>query len=306
VSTEGPDKTAGVSLVATSPRTVFETRHANEKVMVVLPWGKMTNPITAYSVMRLIDNRRHSVALNHGDAFVAHSRNSCVDLFLKSTCDWMLTIDDDMVVPFGSAKWFNGNTGFNLKEPFASFNALERLLAAEKTLVGALYFGRHRHGAPMFGEGANTPGMAAHARKAPHDEVVPTRWVATGCLLIHRAVYEAIEKRYPNLARKGGRGGHWFTSSEHSAIRDLELLQDLLSKGPMTGEKCLMAYEKVEQALARARTNSSLGMGEDVALCIRANESGHVAHVDLGLVCGHIGTCVYGPYNTFQKTPNTP
>lgn len=301
----GPDKTAGVALVATPPRTVFETRHLKEKVMIVLPWGKMTNPLTAYSVMRLVDNRRHSVMLNYGDAFVVHSRNTCADLFLKSTCDWMLTIDDDMVVPFGSAKWFNANAGFNLKEPFASFNALDRLLDAGKALIGALYFGRHKFGAPMFGEGANVPSMAAHARKAPHDECVPTRWVGTGCLLIHRTVFEDIEKKYPNLARHGGKGGQWFTSSEHNVVRDLEQMQKALATGPMSGEKALAAYSMVEESLARARNNSSLGMGEDVAFCVRANECGHVPHVDLGLVCGHIGHAVYGPYNTFQKTVNT-
>lgn len=298
------DRSSGIPLVATPPKTVFETAHMNEKIMVVLPWMKQTNPLTAYSVMRMIDNRRHSVCLNYGDAFVAHTRNTCADLFLKSQCDWMLTIDDDMVVPFGSARWFNANTGFDLKEPFASFNALDRLMSHRKTLVGAVYFGRHRFGAPMYNEGANVPAEGDYARKAPHDECKVTKWVGTGCMLIHRSVYEAIEKKFPNLARSGGRGGQWFTSSEHSIVRDLQSISQLLGSGPMDGRKCLAVYEKVEESLSRARSNSNLGMGEDVAFCVRAQESGHAPHVDLGLVCGHVGSCVYGPYNTFRKTVN--
>jgi len=305
MSEQGPDKTAGVPLVGTAPRSVFETRHMNEKIMIVLPWMKMTNPVTAYSVMRLIDNRRHSACMNYGDAFVVHTRNTCADLFLQSKNDWMLTIDDDMVVPFGSAKWFNANTGFELPEPFASVNALDRMLSHQKTLVGALYFGRHKHGVPMYNEGANYPTEAAYARKAPYNECKPTRWVGTGCMLIHRTVYEAIEKKFPNLARRSNaKGGQWFTSTEHNVMADLEKLQKMLSTGPMTGDKCLSAYSAIEQILAAARNKSTLGMGEDVAFCIRAQESGHQPYIDLGTVCGHIGTCVYGPCNTTPKTNN--
>jgi hypothetical protein len=302
---KGSDKTMGIPLVATPPRRVFNARVMNEKIMITLPWMKMTQPQTAYSVMRLIDNRRDSIQLNFGDAFVVHTRNRCADLFLKSKCDWMLTIDDDMVVPFGSAGWFNAHTGFGLKEPFASTHALERLLSHKKTLVGALYFGRQKHGAPMYNEGANVPVEAAYARKAPYDEIRATRWVGTGCMLIHRTVYEDIEKKFPNLARYGGREGQWFTSTEHNLMADIERLSKKLGNGPMDGEKALMAFSAVEEALAKARANSNLGMGEDVAFCVRAGQAGHQPYVDMGCLCGHIGSVVFGPSNTYPKTPHT-
>ena len=298
----GADKTAGVPLVATPPRSVFNPAAMNKRVMVVLPWMKSTQPQTAYSVMRLIDNRRDSVCLNFGDAFVVHSRNSCADLFLKSQCEWMLTIDDDMIVPFGSAKWMEAHSKLGLKEPFASFHSLERLLSHNKTLVGALYFGRHEHGAPMYNEGANVPAEAAYARKAPYDLIKPTRWVGTGCMLIHRKVYEDIEMAFPNLARRNGRGGQWFTSTEHDLIRELDALSKFMAQGEFDGGKALAAYEKIEAIRNRARSNSGLGMGEDVAFCIRAQQAGHQPYVDMGLVCGHIGCNVWGPHNTFPKT----
>jgi len=76
-----------------------------KKVLVVLPWFKHVSPVTAFCVSRIIDQRRTAAVLQFGDAFVAHSRNSCADAFLNSTCEWMLTIDDDMLVPFGDAGW---------------------------------------------------------------------------------------------------------------------------------------------------------------------------------------------------------
>ena len=35
-------------------------------------------------------------------------------------------------------------------------------------------------------------------------------------------------------------------------------------------------------------------MGEDVTFCIRAAAAGHQPHVDLGLICGHQGSKIYG------------
>ena len=174
----------------------------HKKVMVVLPWWKQVSPITAFCVAQLIDRRRTSSMLNFGDAFIAHSRNSCVDIFLQSPCDWYLTIDDDMIVPFGNAKWFQAHTGFDdFPEKFLGLNAIDRLMSHKKSLVGALYFGRHRNGPPVYNEGGASAEEAAYARRAPYDLVKPTRWVGTGCMLVHRSVFEDIEKKFPRLAR---------------------------------------------------------------------------------------------------------
>jgi hypothetical protein len=237
-----------------------------------------------------------TTCLNFGDAFVIHTRNNIATKFLESDCDWMFTVDDDMVIPFGNGKWFNSVLGTELPEPFASFSAVDRLLSHKKTLVGGLYFGRHPKGSPMYGEGINQT-EAVFARKAPHDVVKPTRWVATGCLLVHRSVFLAIEKRFPRLARKAGKPGHWFTPSEHSAMDALERIQAALD-GPMSGETAYAAKRIVEESIAQAKNQSSLGVGEDVQFCHRAHLAGHQPYVDMGLVCGHIGHAVYGPWNT--------
>jgi hypothetical protein len=291
-----------VSLFSNVPVAVPPTNSVvalASKVMIVLPWMKQTNPQTAFCVAQLTDKRRTASLLNFGDAFVAHSRNTCADLFLQSGLEYMLTIDDDMIVPFGNATWYNAHTGFNFPEPFAGFNAIDRLLSHKKTLVGALYFGRQPNGSkPVFNEGCSFKEIDADCRKTPRDELKPTKWVGTGCMLVHRNVFLDIEKRFPLLARgPSGLGGHWYSSSEHSAMEGIRKTMEMLSDGPMTGEKAARAHSILASVQAEARSNSCLGMGEDVSFCVRAAASGHQPYVDYGLVAGHIGHKVYGPAN---------
>jgi len=278
---------------------------AKKEIMIALPWYKMTNPLTAFSVMGLIDRRRTAITLNFGDAFVVHTRNTLADLFLQSDLEWMLTVDDDMVIPFGNGKWFNTFTGFNLPEPFCNFNALDRLLSHGKKLIGALYFGRWRYGAAMFAEGMKDKNVLAYLRRGPKDEIRPTRWVGTGCTLIHRDVFLDIEKRFPHLRRQrdgGTRGGNWFTSSEHElgAVVDqtIKMLEDSRTPKGWDSEVMWKVFSTLHTGRGKSKQNSGLGMGEDVQFCIRAQQAGHQPYVDLGLICGHVGHDVYGPYNT--------
>jgi len=240
--------------------------------------------------------------LNFGDAFVAHSRNSIVDAFLKTDLDYILSIDDDMVLPIGNAEWFKLYSGWKwMGDSFAGLNTIDRLTSHKKSVVGALYFGRYIHGPPVFAEGVNEE-VAKMVRSGPHDRLMATNWVGTGCILIHRQVFLDIEKRFPRLARdNSGKYGQWFTSSEHGIMEGIDRMRDMLSKGPMDGQKAMKAYEMAEGLAAKARQSSGLGVGEDVIFCRRARECGHEVYVDLGLVAGHVGHCCYGPKNTFQR-----
>lgn len=292
------DPTAGVAPIGVAPAeaiTVYQ-----KKVMVVLPWWKQVSPITAFCVAQLIDRRRTNSMLNFGDAFIAHSRNSCVDIFLQSPCDWFLTIDDDMVIPFGNAEWFKAHTGFlDFPEKFLTLNAIDRLMSHRKTLVGALYFGRHPYGPPVYNEGGMNPDEAAFARRAPHDLVKPTRWVGTGCMLVHRSVFEDIEKKFPRLSRgPDKKGGNWFTSTEASMVAQVQALRDRLQSGALDGNRAYEAMAGLEEIISRANAENSLGFGEDVSFCMRASAAGHQPHVDMGLVCGHLGSFCFGPRTT--------
>jgi len=292
------DTTAGVAPVVVPPAAAGVIY--NKKVVVVLPWWKQVSPVTAFCVSQLMDRRRTSAMMMFGDAFVAHSRNACVDFFLETTSEWMLTIDDDMVVPFGDARWFKTHTRFDdFPEEALKLNTLDRLMKHGKTLVGALYFGRHPDGPPVYNEGSASPQEAAFARRAPHDVIKPTKWVGTGCMLIHRSVFEAIEKKFPRLARgPNGRGGNWFTSTEASLLEQIDALADQLHGKPLDGNTAYTALEGLTAMVTRSRAENTLGFGEDVSFCLRAAAAGHQPHVDMGLVCGHLGHCCYGPRNT--------
>lgn len=286
------NSTIGIAPVPVAPATTVA--FLKNKVMLALPWGKMTNPMTAFCTAQLMDKRRTVTALNFGDAFVAHSRNSIVDLFLKSTSEHLLMLDDDMLIPFGHAAWFKAHSGWeNLPEPFASFNAIDRLLSHGKTVVGALYRGRYKTSNFVYGEGHNAS-EREYALAGPYDLVKETRWVGTGCIMIHRSVFESVEKKFPQLARGvDGKGGQWFTSSEHNLADAVRRTRQMLSEGPMTAEKGMTAFQMLIAAERDAHGNSTLGMGEDVAFSVRARQSGHPVFIDMGLRVGHLGSHCY-------------
>jgi hypothetical protein len=292
------DHTAGAPGLPALPMSTV--RVYGKKIMIIMPWSKTINPITAFSVMQLIDRRRTASMLNYGDAFIAHSRNSCTDVFLQSDLEWMFTVDDDMLLPYGNGDWYRSHTGWNwLPDPFASFNTLDRLMSHGKTLVGALYFGRHRNGPPVYAEGSIAT-EAAYARSGPHDVVKPCNWVGTGAMLIHRSVFEDIEKKFPVLGRGADKkGGNWFTSSEHNLLQGVhDVYRMLTDDNRVDAAKALRATEMLDGLIRSTQKCSSLGMGEDVVFCRRAREAGHQPHVDMGLIAGHVGHCVYGPRNT--------
>lgn len=287
-----------------SLRDPIKTQRAEwegRKIAFLLPWYKSVHPATAFSVMGLFEKGKTACIMHSGDAFIAHTRNYLVNQFLDTGIEWALMVDDDMVLPWGNGVWFNKVTGMNLPEQFAGMHTANRLLAANKSLVGALYFGRHRGGKPMYHEACANPGEAEMIQKhAPMDNVKATSWLGTGCLLVNRKVFLDIERTFPNLARKpDGRNmleksGHWFTSSEHDLRKGLDDAIDILKSAKQTAdERATQAIEHLLAALKKSQRNSQLGMGEDVQFCIRAAQSGHQPFVDLGLLCGHMGQIGY-------------
>lgn len=287
------DPTVGIDLTPVSQSA--QISFLKKKVMIATPWGKMVHPITSFCITQLTDRRRGVTSvLNFGDAFISHSRNGIACAFLKSDCEYLLMSDDDMVLPFGSAKWYRSFTDWpNYPEPFASFNIIDRLLSHDVSIVGACYKGRYEGANFVYGEGAQ-PKEKEYVEKGPRDEIRETRWCGTGALMIRRDAFEAIEKRFPLLARgPDGKGGHWFTSSEHTLADAVMRTRKMLSEGPMTAEKGLKAYEMLVAAEAEVKSQSMLGVGEDVQFSLRAKAAGHPTYVDFGLRAGHLGHKCY-------------
>jgi len=267
---------------------IQEAQWDGKKVMLCLPWYKAVHPMTMWSVLAMWDKNKMGALTRSGDAFIAHARNSIAKDFVESGVEWSFWIDDDVILPCGNAGWFQRKTGWDrMPDTFAGVHTINRLLSHGKSIVGGLYFGRSPKGKPMYAEGANDPMEASLARTAPANICKPTRWVATGCLLVHRQVFLDMSKKYPHL------DNNWFTSSEHDLRHDVDdILKNL---GNATGDQIV---RRLQEAKAKTDANSKLGYGEDVQFCIRAASCGHQPHIDLGVVCAHVGGEAFGPYNT--------
>ena len=262
-------------------------------ILIGLPWHKFAHPLTAFSVMGLLDRRRMAVAMVFGNAFVIHSRNKLATNFLKSDHEWLLMIDDDMIVPFGDAEWYKAHCGFPVSDQFAGINAIDQMLSRGKTLIGALYFGKHTGGKAVYSEAFKDPKENAYAEKAPMDVVKPTRWVGTGCILIHRSVFEDINKKYPFLAPTKNRVGQWFSPAEQDLISIFPELDIVFKEQCPDSEKLAKIQVLLQKAATISKNNFGLGIGEDVQFCIRAAAAGHIPHVDMSVVCGHAGWRIY-------------
>jgi hypothetical protein len=64
-------------------------------------------------------------------------------------------------------------------------------------IVGATYFTRHPRGRAVNSLALD---QTYRARAASfHDGTMPCDWIGTGCLLIHRKVFEAMQTKFPEL-----------------------------------------------------------------------------------------------------------
>jgi len=134
---------------------------------------------------------------------IGRSRNIIATQFLArpEKPAWLLFIDNDMVVPFGSGPWADEiwkKLG-GVPNEFAKMDICSRLASHGKQLVGALYVGRGPTGVAQFAEAYENQSINRIAHSGPKDELKPTKWVATGAMLIHRDVFLKIAEKFPDL-----------------------------------------------------------------------------------------------------------
>jgi len=290
---------------------------AGKEVMLCLPMYKQTNPLTAFSLLGIWDRAKFGALVEYGDAFIVHSRESIAHRFLESGLQHSLWIDDDMIVPMGNAKWFRDKTGINLPDEFAGLHTANRLLSHNKSIVGGLYFGRKPHGRAMYYEAlVDSPAGAeenARAHEAPFNALRPVKWAGTGCIMIDRQVFLDIRENNPHLEPMfPGEPFHYFVNASDGAMSRFSRIEETIieaNKLAETGDagatsKVLTdAVKLIGEARNDVLHNSHLMQGEDQTFGIRAGLAGHQSYVDMGLICGHVGTAVYGPHNTREPSP---
>lgn len=177
----------------------YRCEFAGRDIFVGFPCYKTTNPVTAFAMIAMAldfgkDKIRFDMSI--GDAMIYHSRNKIAQKFLETDAKWLLMIDDDIIPCIGRPNWMRSTVSSARTLPDAPLqrHVLQRLIGANKTLIGGAYFGR-QEGAPLM---CSDRSLEPKAR-AYQDEVVPVDWVATGCMLVHRKVFQDIEEKYPEL-----------------------------------------------------------------------------------------------------------
>jgi hypothetical protein len=177
----------------------YRCEFAGRDIFVGFPCYKTTNPVTAFAMIAMAldfgkDKIRFDMSI--GDAMIYHSRNKIAQKFLETDAKWLLMIDDDIIPCIGRPNWMKSTVANARTLPDAPLqrHVLQRLIGANKTLIGGAYFGR-QDGAPLMCSDRTLEPKA----RAYQDEVASVDWVATGCMLVHRKVFDDIKEKYPEL-----------------------------------------------------------------------------------------------------------
>lgn len=181
------------------------------KAVMLCATNRDFNPSVHWAHMALIRQQPWLGYHQEQNSILQVARNKCAANFLASEAEWSLWVDADTIPPFGNPAFFYdkrvlaANTA-QLPEAFARYKALDRLTSHGKSIVGGFYQQRTKGGkitSPLdLRPGGDPDGHIRKTRQHAQDKLVPVEWCATGCLLVHRKVYEDIIQRHPGLASK--------------------------------------------------------------------------------------------------------
>ena len=217
---------------------------------------------TMQSITKLYESAKMQLLIQPTN-FLIRGRNQLAWRFLQTECEWSLWVDDDVVLPCGDAEWFRKATQTpNFPEAYAGLNTIGRLLSSGKKLIGGCYVSRFPNGSAQFHEAAGNVNVAREIQlQGPRNAVVLTKWVAAGCLLVHRDVFIDMAKQ--GIAKR-------LSESSENVLRYRYGFFDPVAEG----------------------------LGEDTSFCFRAADAGHKTFVDLAVMPGHVGPHVFTTYNT--------
>lgn len=245
------------------------------------------------------DNLEVDFNFTGGDSLIPRVRDKMAAHFLNSNSEWQLQIDDDIVFPYGMgpelaryyANWMSPEIfrAFMLEGIFQaalSMNAIDEILRSgikdDKKIVGGLYF--WRGGVQNLNEAASLlppsdDGSFEIEFKLTPDNYISTDRLATGFLLIHRSVYEEVEKAFPELL--------------------YDLPQNIPNK-PTCAFYSPVVTKEVWPTGARKKGPLRFYRSEDYAFAWRAKQVGFDPCLNMNILLGHIGTHIY---SWFDRPP---
>lgn len=206
-------KEKGYGALSNNPVQLEELEWEGKKLIIGIPSYRTTNPHYLYCLLCLQDIHLGKIGFDIvTQTVIEQARNIIASKFMKTGAEWLLFLDDDMVFPCGRSAVHYDRWGSGIPDSYAGLDIISRLMSHGKPLIGGLYYGRHREGRAQYAEAFNNDKENKWAHGAPYDEIKPTRWVATGAMLIHKSVFEAIEKKFPELLFDGkGKANGYFT-----------------------------------------------------------------------------------------------
>jgi hypothetical protein len=177
----------------------YRTEFNGRDIMVGYVCYNQTNPKTAFAMLAMaLDFGRDKIRFDFvsNKKNIAHARNVIAEKFLQSDAKYLLMLDDDIVPCIGRPNWIRTvvSAAKNVSDLPLQRHIIHRLLNSGKTLIGGAYFGNE--GATLM---CSEQTLEISARRYD-DFIAPVNWIGTGCLLIHRSVFEDIQKKYPELS----------------------------------------------------------------------------------------------------------
>jgi transcriptional regulator with XRE-family HTH domain len=249
--------------------TQEEVMWEGRKLHILLPVYRSFDPDTHFTLFaNYAKYGPDKIAISMKKRTVIHeARNFLVDKARKTPgTEWVLFIDDDMILPFGS-QGVNGLTsGASIPEPAASMNAISRIMSHPKEclIVGGLYFGRHSYGKAQCELGFSSELENANLRRHKYNHLIPMGWIGTGFLKIHVSVFDRMDEEIKK--------GRW---------PDIKAANETRWNGYFTPLK--------------------VSVGEDVSFGRRAEEIGIKSYLDPVLECLHKGENAFGSSNTTDR-----
>jgi hypothetical protein len=231
-----------------------------------LPIRHELHYLAAFALFALI--KRYECGIHiQAETLVTRARNILANLFLGSPSEWSLWVDADVVVPWGNAPWmrekFRPKNGAHL---LGKYDIVERLMSHKEPMVGGVYAARSVNGALvcqpyMQPRSTQDTILANQIRSGGNETLVAVNWLAAGCMLVHRTVFEKIKAADP---------------------------------GAQAANDPIYPFFSPDRTIG-------LNVGEDVAFSLKAKAAGFSPMLDCAIVCAHVGRKAFLPEDTAQR-----
>lgn len=187
----------GTATLAELINGVLQAKWSKSVVQTVPLCGDM-NPWVHWAHMAMVRKYPWMGYHQETNTVIQMARNRAAKAFLSSGAEWCWMVDGDTIPPFGDPGFFYSRLGVPEKKippHFLQWHAIDRLRSHKKTIVSAIYHQRRRHGAKVVAP-IDSATSDRIKNGGPSDRLLEVPWVPTGCVMVHRKVFEDIMEKF--------------------------------------------------------------------------------------------------------------